>query len=100
VSRAGLNTAEVVAWGPEPADQTGIGSVSLAALVEPPGGKAPVRYQHIEGIGDLQHRNATMAMTEFGDIRRDAFRGGSRADVLKALVTTLPSYLADHPGRS
>jgi hypothetical protein len=76
VSRAGLNTAEVVARGFEPADKSGIGSVSLAALVEQRGGKAPALYQHVEGIGDLQHRIAPMAMTELGDARCDALRGG------------------------
>jgi hypothetical protein len=57
-------------------------------------------YQHVEGIGDLQHRIAPMAMTELGDARCVALPGGSSTAVIKAVVTTLPSYIAEHPGRS
>src|SRR5215467_5055103 len=59
--RAGLSTFEVVASGAELADEAGIGSVSLAALAERLGVKAPALYKHVDGIGDLQHRIATLA---------------------------------------
>ncbi|WP_432828714.1 TetR/AcrR family transcriptional regulator [Dactylosporangium sp. CA-092794] len=97
--RAGLNTAEVVAAGAELADEAGIGSVSLAALAERLGVKAPALYKHVDGIGDLRHRIATLAMTELGDAVRDALQGKSGADAIGALFTTLQSYIAEHPGR-
>lgn len=97
--RAGLNTAEVVAAGAELADEIGIESVSLAALAERLGVRAPALYKHIDGIGDLQHRIATLAMTEFSDALRDALQGKSRADAIGALFTALRSYIAEHPGR-
>ena len=97
--RAGLNTAEVVASGAELADETGIGSVSLAALAGRLGVRAPALYKHVESIGDLQHRIATLAMTELGDALRDALQGKSGADAIQALFTTLQSYIAEHPGR-
>ena len=97
--RAGLNTVEVVASGAELADEAGIGSVSLAALAERLGVKAPALYKHVDGIGDLQHRIATLAMTEFGDALRDALQGKSGADAISALFTAIQSYIAEHPGR-
>ena len=97
--RVGLNTSEVVASGAEFADEAGIGSVSLAALAERLGVKAPALYKHVDGIGDLQHRIATLAMTELGDALRDELQGKSRADAIGALFTTLQSYITEHPGR-
>jgi len=88
-----------VASGAELADEVGVGSVSLAALAERLGVKAPALYKHIDGIGDLQHRIATLAMTELGDALRDALQGKSRADAMGALFTALRSYIAEHPGR-
>lgn len=97
--RAGLNTVEVVASGAELADEAGIGSVSLAALAERLGVKAPALYKHVDGLGDLQHRIATLAMTEFGDALRDALQGKSGANAIGALFTAIQSYIAEHPGR-
>lgn len=99
MSRAGLHTAEVVASGAEFADEAGIESVSLAALAGRLGVKAPALYKHVDGIGDLQHRIATLAMTELGDALRDALQGKSGADAISALFTALQSYIAEHPGR-
>jgi len=97
--RVGLNTFEVVASGAELADEAGIGSVSLAALAGRLGVKTPALYKHVDGIGDLQHRIATLAMTELGDALRDALQGKSGADAIVALFTALQSYIAEHPGR-
>jgi AcrR family transcriptional regulator len=97
--RAGLNTSKVVASGAELADESGIGSVSLAAIAARLGVKAPALYKHVDGIGDLQHRIATLAMTEATDALRDALQGKSGADAIGALFTSLRSYIAEHPGR-
>ena len=97
--RARLNTSEVVASAAELADETGIGSVSLAALAGRLGVKAPALYKHVDGIGDLRRRIATLAMTELGDALRDALQGKSGADAIGALFTTVQSYIAEHPGR-
>ena len=97
--RAGLNTSEVVSSAAELADKTGIGSVSLAALAERLGVKAPALYKHVDGIDDLRRRIATLAMTELGDAVRDALQGKSGADAIRALFTAVQSYIAEHPGR-
>jgi AcrR family transcriptional regulator len=97
--RVGLNTATVVASGAGLADESGIGSVSLAALAERLGVKAPALYKNVDSVDDLQHRIATLAMTELGDSVRDALQGKSGADAVSAIFRALQSYVAEHPGR-
>jgi AcrR family transcriptional regulator len=96
--RAGLNTSDVVAAGAELADEAGMAAVTLAALAERLGVKAPALYKHVESIGDLQHRIATLAMTEFGDALRDTLQGKSGRDAICALFEAMQSYVATHPG--
>ena len=97
--RVGLNTFDVVAAGADLADEMGIQSLSLAALAARLGVKPPALYKHVNSLGDLQHRIATLAMTELGDALRDGLQGKSGAQAIKALFTTLQSYIAKHPGR-
>jgi AcrR family transcriptional regulator len=97
--RAGLNTAEVVGAGADLADEAGIGAVSLAALAERLGVKAPALYKHVDGIADLRHRIATLAMIELGDALRDTLQGKSGVDAIGELFRAMQSYVAEHPGR-
>lgn len=97
--RAGLNTEDVVAAAAGLADEAGIGSVTLAALAERLGVRAPALYKHIGGIADLRRRVATLAMTEFGDRLRDALQGRSKGEAIRALFVAYRSYVAEHAGR-
>ena len=97
--RAGLNTSQVVTSGAELADEAGIEAVSFAALAERLGVKAPALYKHVDSIGNLQHRIATLAMTEFADALRDALQGKSGAKAIGALFAAVQSYIGEHPGR-
>lgn len=97
--RMGLSTSHVVVAGAEFADEVGIESVSLAALAERLGVKPPALYKHVDSIGDLQHRIATLAMTEFGDALGIAIQGRSGAGAISALFEAMYSYIAEHPGR-
>lgn len=97
--RAGLNTERVVASGAELADEAGIDGVSLAALAARLGVKPPTLYKHVDGLQDLRHRIAALAMTEFGDRLRESLQGRSGHDALEAAFTALRAYIADHPGR-
>jgi AcrR family transcriptional regulator len=97
--RVGLNTSDVVAAGADLADEAGIESLTLAALAGRLGVKPPALYKHVDSIGDLQHRVATLAMTELGDVLRDALQGKSGAHAIAALFRALRSYIAKHPGR-
>jgi AcrR family transcriptional regulator len=97
--RAGLNTSEVVAAAAQLADEAGIGSVSLAAVAGRLGVKAPALYKHVKGIDDLRRGIATLAMTELGEVLRDALQGKSGADAIGAFFMVVQSYIAKHPGR-
>jgi AcrR family transcriptional regulator len=95
----GLNTGEVVAAGATLADEIGFSAVSLAVLADRLGVRPPALYKHIDGLADLQHRIAALAMTEFGEDLREALQGKSGSDALAALFTTMRSYVEQHPGR-
>jgi AcrR family transcriptional regulator len=97
--RMGLSTGEVVAAGATLADEIGFSAVSLAVLANRLGVRPPALYKHIDGLADLQHRIAALAMTEFGEDLRDALQGKSGSDALAALFTTMRSYVERHPGR-
>ncbi len=97
--RVGLSTSEVVAAGGTLADDIGFSAVSLAVLADRLGVKPPALYKHIDGLADLQHRIAALAMTEFGEELREALQGKSGSDALAALFTTMRSYVERHPGR-
>jgi AcrR family transcriptional regulator len=97
--RARLNTAQVVAAGAELADEAGIEAVNLAALAARLGVKPPALYKHVDSIGDLRHRIATLAMTELGDALRDALQGKSGRDAISATFGVVRAYIAEHPGR-
>jgi AcrR family transcriptional regulator len=57
----------------------GIEPLTVAALARRLGVKPPALCKHVGSIGDLQHRIATLAMTELGDMLRDALQGKSGA---------------------
>lgn len=97
--RVGLSTGEVVAAGATLADDIGFSAVSLAVLADRLGVKPPALYKHVDGLADLQHRIAALAMTEFGEELREALQGKSGSDALAALFTTMRSYVERHPGR-
>lgn len=97
--RAGLSTDEVVAAGAQLADEIGFAAVTLAALADRLGVKAPSLYKHVDSLADVQHRIATLAMNEFGDSLRDALQGKAGSDALIAMFSTLRSYVERHPGR-
>jgi AcrR family transcriptional regulator len=81
------------------ADEAGIGSVSLASLAARLGVKPPALYKHVASLGDLRHRIATLAMTELGEMLRDALQGRAGSEALAALFGAMRRYVAEHPGR-
>lgn len=97
--RAGLNTTEVVIAGAALADEIGFGSLTLATLADRLGVKAPALYKHVNGLADLQHRIATLAMSEFGEALREALQGKAGSGALSAMFATWRDYVAAHPGR-
>ena len=97
--RAGLNGHDVVAAAAGLADETGYAGVTMGLLADRLGVRAPSLYKHVGGLADLQHRVATLAMTELGDVIRDAVQGRAGLDALTGLLTAVRDYVAAHPGR-
>jgi AcrR family transcriptional regulator len=99
VPRAGLSTADVVAAAAVMADEAGYGAVALAPLAGRLGVKPPALYKHVDSLGDLRHRIATLAMAELSEVLRDALQGKAGQQALEALFTAFREYVAAHPGR-
>jgi AcrR family transcriptional regulator len=97
--RTGLTAGDVVRAGAELADEAGYGRVTLGMVAERLGVRPPSLYKHVASLADLQHRVATLAMTELGEVIRDAMLGRSGAEALAALARAMRSYVTAHPGR-
>jgi len=99
VPRAGLTRAEVVAAGAALADEVGYQDLTMGLLAERLGVRTPSLYKHVDGLADLQHSVATLAMTELAEAARDAMQGRAGLDALTALLTATRAYVTAHPGR-
>src|SRR5690242_170583 len=99
VPRAGLSGGEVVAAAAGLADEIGYAGLTMGLLAERLGVRTPSLYKHVGGLEDLQHQLATLAMTEVGDVIRDAVQGLAGADALAALLHAVRGYVSRHPGR-
>ena len=97
--RAGLTAENVVTAGAEMADELGYSNLNLGLVAKRLGVRAPSLYKHLDGLADLQHRIATLAMAELSDVTRDAVAGRAGRDALTAMATALRGYVAAHPGR-
>ena len=97
--RAGLTADEVVRAAAEIADETSFANVTLGLVAERLGVRPPSLYKHVDGLADLQHRVAVLAMTELGEIASDAAAGLAGRDALAALAHALRGYVTAHPGR-
>src|SRR6516162_10555889 len=97
--RAGLTADEVVRAAAEIADETSFAHLTLGLVAERLGVRPPSLYKHVDGLADLQHRVAVLAMTELGEIARDAAAGLAGRDALAALAHALRAYVNAHPGR-
>jgi AcrR family transcriptional regulator len=99
VPRAGLSRDDVVAAAAELIDEIGYHELTMGLLAQRLGVRAPSLYKHVDGLADLQHRVATLAMTQLGDAVRDAMQGRAGRDALTALLTATRAYVTAHPGR-
>ena len=96
---AGLATGNVVAAAASLADEAGFDNLTMGLVAERLGIRPPSLYKHVTDLADLQHRVATLAMTELGDAVRDATQGRAGLDALSALLIATRAYVAAHPGR-
>jgi AcrR family transcriptional regulator len=99
VPRAGLATASVVTAGAEIADEIGFHGLTMGLLAERLGVRTPSLYKHVDGLADLQHRIATLAVEQMGEAIREAMQGKAGGDALRAFAMASRAFVAEHPGR-
>jgi AcrR family transcriptional regulator len=99
VPRAGLTGDEVVVSAAGLADEIGYSGITMGLLADRLGVRPPSLYKHVDGLADLQHRLAILAMNELGEVIRDAVQGKAGRDALAALLTAVRAYVTAHPGR-
>jgi AcrR family transcriptional regulator len=99
VPRAGVTGDDVVASAAGLADEIGFQGVTMGLLAGRLGIRAPSLYKHVGGLADVQHRLAALALTELGEVIRDAVQGKAGRDALAAMMTAVRGYVSKHPGR-
>jgi AcrR family transcriptional regulator len=99
VSRAGLTADDVVSAAAELADEAGYAGLTMGVVASRLGVRPPSLYKHVASLADLQHRLATLATAELGEVIRDAVQGRAGRDALAALLAAVRGYVTDHPGR-
>ncbi len=97
--RVGLTTQDVAIAAAGLADEMGYANLTMGLLADRLGVRSPSLYKHVDGLADLQHRVATLAMTELGEVIRDAVQGQAGRDALAAMMTAMRAYVTAHPGR-
>ena len=97
--RAGLGPASVAEVGAAVADEVGLDRLSMGLVAERLGVKTPSLYKHVDGLADLTHRIAVLAMTELGDAIRDAIQGRAGIDALDAAARAMRMFVTTYPGR-
>jgi AcrR family transcriptional regulator len=99
VPRVGLTGDRVVASAAGLADEIGFHAITMGLLADRLGIRAPSLYKHVSGLADVRHRLATLAVTELGEVIRDAVAGRAGRDALAAMLAAIRAYVSAHPGR-
>lgn len=96
--RIGLDSEAVVAAAAEIADGAGLEAMTLAALADRLGIRAPSLYAHVTSLADLRRRLRARAARELAASVAVAAAGRSRADALSAIAQTYREFAHAHPG--
>jgi AcrR family transcriptional regulator len=99
VPRVGLTGDHVVASAAGLADEIGFQAITMGLLAGRLGVRPPSLYKHVAGLGDVRHRLAILALTELGEVIRDAAAGRAGPDALAAMLSAVRAYVSAHPGR-
>ncbi len=97
--RQGLDRARVVAEAALLVDAVGADAVTLAALADRLGVRAPSLYKHVAGLGALRGDLAALAVSELADALGAAVAGHAGRDALQAGGAAWAAYARAHPGR-
>jgi AcrR family transcriptional regulator len=96
--RVGLDSEAVVGAAAELADAVGLEAVTLAALADRLGIRAPSLYAHLASLADLRRRLRARAARELTAAIAIAAAGRARRDALRAIAETYRGYADAHPG--
>ncbi len=97
-TRAGLDTAAVVDAAAVLADADGLDRLTLAALAQRLGVRAPSLYVHIDGLSDLRSRLAVRGCGQLHDALASAAAGRAGLDALSAVAEAYRDFALAHPG--
>lgn len=97
--RAGLSAGAVVAAAVAVVDESGESALTLAAVAQRVGVKAPSLYKHVDGLPALRSAVAVTSKQELAsDLERTA-SGRAGADAIRALAAAYRAWALAHPGR-
>ncbi|MGO9819904.1 MAG: TetR-like C-terminal domain-containing protein [Solirubrobacteraceae bacterium] len=96
--RAGLDSEAVVEAAAELADASGFEAVTLAALADRLGIRAPSLYAHVASLADLRRRLRARAASELAAAVAAAAAGRAQGEALRAIANTYRDYAQSHPG--
>ncbi|MFF1921338.1 TetR/AcrR family transcriptional regulator [Streptomyces sp. NPDC058221] len=89
----------MAAAGAALADEVGLGNLTMGALAERVGVRAPSLYKHVGGQEDLNRRIAALALSQAADAVGSAVQGYAGRDALAAAARAFRTFVVEHPGR-
>lgn len=80
-------------------DAEGVEAITLAAIAERLGCRAPSLYTHVDGLDDVLAAAALRCITGFGDHLGEAVMGRAGEDGVRAFAAAWRQWVNSHPGR-
>lgn len=97
--RAGLTAEAVVERAAELLEQRPGDELTLAAVAESLGVRAPSLYKHVDGLPGLRRGLTLRAKTSLGAALAQATIGRSRADAIRSLALAYRRWAIEHPAQ-
>ena len=98
-ARPKLDQEQVVTAADRLIAERGWDALTMAALADELGVRAPSLYRHVESLDALRLLLQLRSVAELGDATRDAVMGRSGEDGLRALADAYREYAHRHPER-
>jgi AcrR family transcriptional regulator len=95
---SGLDRAAVVAAAAAIADAEGLEALTLGALAERLGIRAPSLYNHVAGLAGLRRELTLLGLQQMTARLGTAIMGKSGAQAVMALAEAYRAYVTEHPG--
>lgn len=97
--KVGLDRDDVITAGLAVLDEAGPAHLTLRAVADRLGVRAPSLYSHVDGIDGLRRLLAVAVTRQFGEALGRSVMGRSGDDALEAFARTYRRWALDHPGR-